>query len=248
MIRPLTFEVSRSQLLTEHILHRLVAALLTVYCIAQVVTIVTRIASGADLDSATGSMAMIQANHAWYMASKIANLVAAFLLLAAAVLLYQTFRPFDRALALLATSFLATAAFFWLFSSLAGLAIAENLGSFSGPTATYTQLEAASKLATYQSIEPVRAIAGRVGFTAAALALAFLSVLVVLARPISHWFGWAGLVTAVAMLFIWDPEASLMHRLGGGALLAWFLALAGRLALKGVDIPGRETEPIADDN
>ena len=231
MLKSPTTGVSGSPLLSDRLVQRVTAALLVLYCVAQVVTIVTRIASGTDMESSAESMAMIAANQSWYLASKIANLVAAFLLLASGVLIYQVFRPCDHALALLAGAFFAVAASFWLLSSLAGLAIVEVLGDSSGPTATYV---AGSQSSAFNAIEPVRAIAGRVGFTAAALALAFLGILITFARPMPRWFGWAALATAVAMLFIWDPEASAMHRLGGSALLLWFLAVAAWLALKGV--------------
>jgi len=221
------------------------AALLVLYCVAQVVTIVTRIASGSDMESSAEAMAMITANHSWYLASKIANLVAAFLLLASGVLIYRIFRPFDHALALLAGAFFAVAASLWLLSSLAGLAIAEVLGGSSGPTAAYL---AGSQSSAFNAIEPVRAIAGRVGFTAAALALAFLGLLITFARPMPRWFGWAALPIAVAMLFIWDPGASAMHRIGGSALLLWFLAVAAWISLKGVGAPDPDANQLAKDS
>ena len=231
MLKSPTTGVSGSPLLSDRMVQGVTAALRVLDCAAQVVTIVTRIASGTDTESSSESMAMIAANHSWYLASKIANLVAAFLLLASGVLVYRIFQPFDHALALLAGAFFAVAASLWLLSSLAGLAIAEVIGGSSGPTATYI---AGSQSPAFNAIEPVRAIAGRVGFTAAALALAFLGILIAFARPMPRWFGWAALPTAVAMLFIWDPEASAMHRIGGAALLLWFLAVAAWLALKGV--------------
>ena len=52
------------------------------------------------------------------------------------------------------------------------------------------------------------------------------------------WLGWAGWATAVAMLFIWDPEAAAMHRVGGVALLLWLLAVAGLLTWKGTSCFG----------
>ena len=228
--------VSGSPLLSDRAVQLITSSLLVLYCVAQVVTIVTRIASGSDTESSAESMAMIAANNSWYLASKISNLVAAFLLLASGVLIYLIFRPFDHALALLAGAFFAVAASLWLLSSLAGLAIAEVLGSGSGATATYVAGSQSSAFNAFDAIEPVRAITGRVGFTAAALALAFLGILITFARPIPRWLGWAALPTAVAMLFIWDPDASAMHRLGGAALLLWFLAAAAWLALKGVRV------------
>ncbi len=220
----------RQGILAHRTLERFTAVLLIVYGIAQVITIVTRIASGADQPDALGSMAMISANHSWYLASKIANLAAAFVLLASAVPIFQVFRVHDQTLSLLTAVLLGTAGIFWLYSSLAGLALAEIYGQGVAETAVLTSNP---EQFAFAAIEPVRAIAGRVGFTAAALAIAAWSALIVLAKPLPRWLGWAGWATAVAMFFIWDPEATALHRLGGGALLLWLLLVVGLLTWKG---------------
>ncbi|MDE2938334.1 MAG: DUF4386 family protein [Chloroflexota bacterium] len=236
MERPPTTQTShipnsnRQQVLSHRMSERITAVLLILYSIAQVITIVTRIASGTDQPDALSSIAMISANHSWYIASKIANMIAAFLLLAASALIFQVFRPFDRTLALLAAVLLGTAGIFWLHSSLAGMALAEVSGA---PLPETALLPENVQQSAFFAIEPVRAVAGRVGFTAAALALAAWSALIVFAGPLPRWLGWAGWATAVAMLFIWDPAAAAMHRLGGGALLIWLLVVAGLLAWKG---------------
>ena len=98
MLTTLIPESRRQEILSRRTLERLTAALLVLYCVAQVVTVITRIASGADQPDAFSSMVMISANHPWYLASKIANLVAAFLLLAASALIFQVFRAHDRTL------------------------------------------------------------------------------------------------------------------------------------------------------
>ena len=230
MLTSLIPESRRQEILSRRTLERLTAALLVLYCVAQVVTVITRIASGADQPDAFSSMVMISANHPWYLASKIANLVAAFLLLAASALIFQVFRAHDRTLSLLTAVLLGAAGIFWLHSSLAGLALADIYGSPARETAV---LSSNMQQFAFFAIEPVRAIAGRVGFTAAALGLAAWSAIFAFAKPLPWWLGWAGWVAAIAMLFIWDPEASAMHRLGGGALLLWLLMVAGLLAWKG---------------
>ena len=223
-------EPRKREILSLRAVERLTAALLVLYCIAQVITIVTRIASSADQPDAVLSIAMISANHTAYLASKVANLAAGFLLLGASVLLYQVFSAHDRALSLVAASLLVTAAIFWTHSSLAGLALAEVYGKPVPETAVLTSN---TEQFAFHAIEPVRAMAGRVGFTAVALGLAALGALIALAGPLPRWLGWTAWAVAIAMFFIWDPEATAMHRVGGGALLVWLLALAGLLAWKG---------------
>ena len=223
-------EPRKREILSLRDVERLTAALLVLYCIAQVITIVTRIASSADQPDAMFSIAMISANHTAYLASKVANMAAAFLLLGAGVLLYLVFSAHDRALSLVAASLLVTAAIFWMYSSLAGLALAEVYGKPVPETAVLTSN---TEQFAFHAIEPVRAMAGRVGFTAVALGLAALGALIALAGPLPRWLGWTAWAVAIAMFFIWDPEATAMHRVGGGALLVWLLALAGLLAWKG---------------
>ena len=172
MERPPTTQTShglnsnRQDVLSHRTSERIAALLLILYSIAQIITIVARIASSTDQPDALSSIAMISANHSWYIASKIANLIAAFLLLAASVFIFQVFRPFDRTLALLTAVLLATAGIFWLHSSLAGMALAETYGAPLPETAVLSENVRQS---AFFAIEPVRAIAGRVGFTAAAL-------------------------------------------------------------------------------
>ena len=92
MLKLSSSETFGPQLLSDRVVQRLTATLLVLYCVAQAITILTRIASGSDMDSAADSIAMIAANHALYTASKISNLVAAFLLLASGILIYPIFR------------------------------------------------------------------------------------------------------------------------------------------------------------
>ena len=226
-LTPLT---GRSPLLAQRTVELLTALVLVLYCVAQVVTIATRIASGTDQPDVTNSVLMLTVNHGWYVASKIANLVAAFLLLTLAVMLYRVFYACDRTLAGLSATLFLAAGVLWLFSSVAGLALAEIYG---GPASESALLTRGSQFSAFSTIEPVRAIAGRTGFTAAGLALISLSTLIALARPLPRWLGWSGWMIGLAMFFIWDPEATTMHRLGGAALLVWFLLVAVLLAWKG---------------
>ena len=230
--------IHRQEMLSHRTLERFTAALLLLYCIAQIVTIATRIASGADQPDSLVSMAMISANHSWYLASKIANLVAAFALLVASVFIFRVFRAHDRTFSLLAAVLLGTAAAFWLYSSLVGLAVAEILSNEGhGPRRIFYSDDPSSQAALYAfyTMEPVRAVAGRAGFTVAALGLAAWSALIALATPLPRWLGWAGWATTVAMFFIWDPEATAMHRVGGLALLVWLVVMAGLLIWKGTN-------------
>ena len=89
----------------------------------------------------------------------------------------------------------------------------------------------------------------KVRFISVALALALPGTLAAVARPMPPWIGWSGWLIVLAMFFIRDPNATEMHRLGGGVLLAWFLAVATLLFWKGTaqsTLPDYHT--IEDDN
>ncbi len=219
-----------SSLFSHRSVARLTAVAIVLYGVFQVATIVTRLMSGSDQPDALDAAAMIAANHGWYLASKISNLAAALFLLVAAVGICRVFRELDPFLSLAAATFLGVAAIFWMFSSMMGLAVAEVVGAATAAAGVLTGQS--PEVVTFHALEPVRAMAGRVGFTAAALGLLPLSAIIgrwnMLPRWV-RWFGWTGWVVAAAMFFIWDPGATAMHRLGGTGLLVWLLLLAGLL-------------------
>ena len=251
----LTTQTGRPGLLSSRAVERLTALLLVLYCIAQVIAILARVASGTDQSDATFSIMMLTSNNTWYLAGQIANLAAAFLLITLAAMLYQVFSAGDKTLAMLSAVLFLAAGVCWLFSGVAGLALAEIYGTHLSPTATYTYpppdtailtakplpetaiLTANPPTSAYLVIEPLRSLAGRVAFTSAAIAVIVLGTLIALARPLPRWVGWLAWLVGLAMLFIWDPEATAMHRLGGMGFLAWFLLVAVMLAWKGTQQP-----------
>ena len=177
------------ELLSHRTSERITALLLILYSIAQIVTIVTRIASSADQPDAFSSIAMISANHSWYLASKIANLAAAFLLLAASVFIFRVFRSLDGTLALLAAVLLGTAGIFWLHSSPFGSGFGRHLRCGGPRDCGPVQQYGAIRLLRHRTGPGDRRPGGIYrGCTRPAV----LSALIVFGRPLSRWLGWAG--------------------------------------------------------
>ena len=156
----LPIETGQSQLLSQRTLERLAAFPLVLYCVAQIVTIVARITSGTDQPGAVSSLLLFSTNCSLYLASKVANLAAAFLLFAFSVLLYRVFNAYDRTWALLSATTLFAAGLFWLVSSLSRPALAEIYGKSVSKTAVLATIRQPSHCF---SIGPVRAMAGRSG-------------------------------------------------------------------------------------
>ena len=220
-----------AEILSPRVVERVAAVLIILYAIALVLTVVTRVGSGADQETALESLTMIAANAELYMASKIANLISAFVLVVLAAVSYRIFQRYDRTLALVGAVTLLSAGLLWTFSSVAGLALAQEYG---GPLPSQAPLvRAGSILGTYNAVEPLRALAGQAGFTFAALALLALGSLIAWSGTLPRWLGWLGIVAGVLMFFIWNPEATALHRIGGGAYLLWLLLLAGWLLFRG---------------
>ena len=227
----------QSDIFSQRILERITACLFILYCILQVVSVATRVSSGADQEDALSSILMISVNHSWYLTNKIVGLAAAFVLVALAAFSYPTFSRHSRYLGLLAAVFLLTGGIMGLVSGLAGLALAQEYGQ-PAPGAAF--LTASNPETVYAALEPLRALAGRAGFTAVALALLALSSLIALvkpAKPALRWVGWLGWPVGLLMLFIWIPEATFMHRLGGVGLLVWLLLAAVWLLWNGTANP-----------
>ena len=234
-----------AEILSQRVVERVAAALLILYVLASIVPIVVRMASGTPVDillpirdgtepemfALSHLRTMIWLNNPLYIASQTANLISSFILVSMSAVSYQVFQHHDRTLALMGAFMFLGAAFFTGLSAVGGLALAQEYG---GPLPAQAPLiRAHSLLSTYNAIEPLRALAGRVGFTFAALGLLALSGLIAWSGALPRWLGWLGIVAGVLMFFIWNPDAAALHRIGGGAYLLWLLLLAGWLLFRG---------------
>ena len=207
------------------------ALLLLLYILAVAVSVAARVSSGVDQETAAASRLMLAANAGWAIASYTAGLIAAFTLTILAAILYRIFRPGNPTLALITAFVLLGAAFFGGLAAVNGLALA--LEHSGGPPPQSVYLSTDNGLAAYATLEPLRALAGRVSFTFAGLGLLALGGLMALTAALPRWLGWVGIISGALMFFIWYDGAATLHRLGGGLYLLWLLIVAGWLLFRG---------------
>ncbi len=231
MTNPKKAGPQRAVVLSRRSTERTVAVLLGLYALALLVMIISRVSSGADQSTAEESIRMIGVNSGWYVGIPLAALTAGFLLVAVAAVSYRVFRIWEPTLALLGSLLFLSAAGAVCLGAIGGLTLAQEYGGAFPAQAPPALVE--SVVGTYTAIEPLRALAGRVGFTFAGLGLLTWSGLITFTGAAPRWFGWLGLPVGAVMFFIWVPDASAMHRIGGIAYILWLTLLAGWLFVRG---------------
>lgn len=218
-------------ILSRRAAERVAAILLILYIVAVAVAVAARVASGVDQETAAESVQMLAVNYGWAVAAYTAGLVAAFILTLLAALIGQVFRHSDPMLASISAFALLGAALFGGLGAVNGLALTLAYGGGLPPQAAY--LAADGGMATYMALEPLRALAGKVGFTFSGLALLSLGGLMALTGALPRWIGGLGLLAGALMFFIWYDDAAVLHRVGGGLYLLWLALVAGRLLFRG---------------
>lgn len=219
---------------------RFAAILLILYTLAVAVSVAARVVSGVDQEMAAESVRMLAVNYGWAVAAYTAGLIAALTLTILAALIGQISQPYDPTLAGISAFALLGAACFGGLGAINGLALASAYGGGLPAQAGY--LPGDGGLATYMALEPLRALAGQVGFTFSGLALLSLGGLLALTGALPRWLGGLGLLVGALMFFIWYDDAAILHRIGGGLYLLWLLLIAGGLLFRGTansDIGGK---------
>lgn len=227
-------------ILSRRATERIAAILLILYILAVAVAVTARVSSGVDQETASESVLMLAVNYGWAIAAYTAGLIAAFALTVLAALIGPVFRPYEPTLAGISAFALLGAAFFGGLAAISGLALASAYGGGLPAQAAYLPVDGG--LATYMVLEPLRALAGQVGFTFSGLALLSLGGLMALTGALPRWIGGLGLLVGALMFFIWYDDAAILHRIGGGLYLLWLLMVAGWLLFRGTanpDIGGR---------
>ncbi len=166
-----------------------------------------------------------------YVVSQAASLLAAFILTVLAAVSYRVFRRYEPTLALAGAFMFLGAAGFAALSSITGLALLREYGAHTFGWASLAEAE--NLVGIYTFLEPLRALAGRVGFTFGGLALLAFGGLIAWGGALPRWIGGLGILAGALMFFIWYTNADVLHRSGGGAYLLWLTLLAGILFFRG---------------
>ena len=198
---------------------RMAGVLLLLTALATVVSVMARITADADQPTLEESLRAIATNTGMYTLAGLARVLSGIVLVAAAWQVWKS--PVIReglgtplAPALLGVSGVITAV-----SGVCALVLAASVGEASDVAAT----------ATTEAVSTLRWVTGKLGFTAAGLALA--------AVGLRHWgasrvIAPASVVIGLAMLLIWVDAATIMHRISGNAFFVW-LVVIGVLLLRG---------------
>ena len=231
--------------------------IILLYVAATVVTVYARTSETWDVVLTTGSefepdLTRRGLHPGWQLTQYSATLASCFLLSILAALAYRAFRPGSPALALTGACMFLGAGFFAGLSALIGLTLSQGYYEVSRAEAgIITSREGFALMEAF--LEPVRALANRVSFTFAALGTLALGLLVAWRGVLPGWLGWFGILAAMLMLFIWMYESPgwlgfdlhfVLHRLGGGAYLAWLALTACWLTARGSSFTNRENSVV----
>ena len=194
--------------------------LLLLTAAATVVMVCARVTADADQPDLLESIRAIAANKAMYSVSGAARLISGLTLIAGAWFLWRTWIVRERFGTPIVPLLLAVSGAFTAVSGVCALALAA-----SAPAAS--EIAALSVVdASTETIASVRSVTGKIGFTAAGLAL--------LAAAQRQWeaggairrIAPASVALGIAMQFIWVDAATIVHRLSGVAFVLWLIAIA----------------------
>ena len=213
---------------------RAAGALLLLTAIATVVSVVTRVASGADQPTLLESLAAIAANKELYSIGGIARFVSGIMLIAGASCMLRVWADGGRWSAPTVPAIMIASGIFTAVSGVCAVGLvfsAEGVNeAFLTGVVGQSPIDRSTEILAF-----LRWFTGKVGFTVAGLAL--------MGAAGYHWRvgGWlkyfaiASVAVGVAMQFIWIDAATPVHRISGVVFLVWLLAIGGMLVLGRVE-------------
>ena len=213
---------------------RVAGALLVLTAIATLVSVVTRVASGADQPTLLESLGAIAANKELYSIGGIARFVSGVTLIAGAGYVLKIWANGGRWCAPTVPFILIASGGFTAVSGVCAIGLvfaAEGANdAFLTGVVGQSPVDRSTEVLAF-----LRWFTGKVGFAVAGLAL--------MGAAGYHWrvggrlkyFAIASVVIGIAMQFIWIDAATPVHRISGIAFLAWLLAMGGMLVLGRVE-------------
>ncbi len=230
----------------RHAAARAAGALLLLTAIATVVSVVTRVASGADQPTLLESLAAIAANKELYSIGGIARFVSGITLIAGAGYVLKIWADGGRWSAPTVPVIMIASGIFTVVSGVCAVGLAFSAEGVNEAFLTGVVGQSPVDRST-EILAFLRWFTGKVGFAVAGLAL--------MGSVGYHWrvggrlkyFATASVAVGVAMQFIWIDAATPVHRISGVAFLVWLLAMGGMLVLGRVEgtllPPGPRVKP-----
>ena len=203
---------------------RAAGLLLLLTAIATAVSVMTRLNSSVEpLDGSPIPLPVIL-DTGQYAGAGAARVLSGLALLAAAVYLWKALRNNQPQAIGLAAALLALSGAITAVSGAAMLALAAEIpqaaGGGPGPVVVPMTWEFPAWIG---SVDAVRWIAGKLGFTLAGLGLFALVPVQWRMGGLLKISAVADVIIGVAMLFIWVDAATVMHRVSGIAFLLWLI-------------------------
>ena len=198
---------------------RTAGILLLATAIATVVAVVGRVAAGADQDTFERSMAFIAMNSGLYGLGGAARLVSGVTLVVGAWFLWRTWIIRERLGTPLVPTLFIVSGLFTIVSGTCAVELALLAPDVSNSTILATP---------DRSLEPVahlRWITGKIGFTAAGLALIVAARYQWMVGGTLRYIAPVSAIIGLAMQFIWIDSATIMHPIIGVAFFLWLLAI-----------------------
>ncbi len=182
------------------------------------VMVYARVASEADQQTLAASLVAVAENRGIYTLFGASRLVSGLTLLLAGWFLLRTWIIRDR---------WATPWVPYLFAISGVCTIVSGAGAL---LIAFQACAAGADISGMGAVDSLRWISGKVGFTAAGLALI-----------VAAWFQWrvggvlrkvspASAILGVAMQFIWLEAATIVHPIVGGVFFLWLLLISAMLA------------------
>ncbi len=206
---------------------RVAGTLLLFTAAATVVMVLTRVAADADQETLLESLLAVGDNRAMYGVSGVARSLSGVAFFAAAWFLLRTWIIRGR---------WATPLVPYLFA-LSGLCAAVSgvctvlIAVYPAPEVAYANGVAAGEVAAIvEGASGLRWITGKVGFTAAGVALIFAARYQWRVGGMLRWVAPLSVVIGVAMQSVWIDSATIMHPVVGAAFFLWLLAFGMMLA------------------
>ena len=199
---------------------RISGLLLLLAAVATAVSVMTRLSG--SMEPLEGSPIQVPTilDAGQYVVAGAARTVSGLALVAAAVFLKLALRRDQPVAAGIAMTLLELSGAATAISGAAMLALAGGLPQAAEGTAP---LAAWDMPGWVGSVDGIRWIAGKVGFTLAGLGLIALGPVQWRIGGLLKVSAVADVIIGVAMLFIWVDAATVMHRISGIAFLAWLI-------------------------
>lgn len=221
---------ARQPVAQSHGAVRTAGALLLLTAIATVISVFTRVASGADQPTLLESLAAIAANKELYSIGGITRFASGITLIAAAGCVLKIWADGGRWSAPTIPAIMIASGGLTTVSGVCAIGLVFSAGAVNDAFLTGVVGQSPVDRST-EVFAFLRWFTGKLGFAAAGLAL--------MGAAGYHWrvggklkyFAVASVVVGVAMQFIWVDAATPVHRISGVAFLVWLLAMGGMLVL-----------------